>query len=59
MRGRLFRQRRDMQSAKRDVRTAAPVMVGDVIRTVRGRDVDLNDNEIRCVFELSGSTCSA
>src|SRR5688572_2259559 len=41
-----------MQSAKDDVRAPAPVVVGDAIRALRGRNVDLNDDEIRRIMQV-------
>ena len=52
VRGRLVRQRRHVQSAKRDVRAPPPVVIGDAIGAVRRRDVDLNHDEVRRVVQV-------
>src|SRR4029078_7241771 len=52
MPGRLFWQRRDMQSAQADVRPPAAVMIGYFVRTFCGCDVNLDDNQIRLIIQI-------
>ena len=46
MGGGLIRQRRDMQATKGHVRASRAVVIGNPIRAMSRRDVDLNDDEI-------------
>ena len=56
---RFVRQRRHVQAAEHDVCTSRAVVIGQAIRAVRRRDVDLNHDEFRVVVESSRSTCSS
>ena len=51
MRGRLVRQRRDVQAAEADVGAPAPVVVGERVGAAGGGDVDLDDDEVGLVVE--------
>ena len=41
-----------MQSAEHHVRATISVVVGEVIRTIGRRDVDLNHDEIGCIVQV-------
>ena len=49
---RFFGQRRDVKAAQSDVRAVRAIVIGDAIRAIRGRDVDLNDDEVRRPVEV-------
>ena len=51
VRGGFFRHRRDMEAAERHVRASTPIVVGQAIRAVRRRDVNLNDDQIGCIIQ--------
>jgi hypothetical protein len=50
--GGFVRQRRHVKPAHRHERAPGPVVVGDAIRAIRVRDVDLNQDEIRLVIKI-------
>jgi hypothetical protein len=52
VRERLVGKRCDMQTAERDVRTSRAVVIGDSIRAIRIRDVNLNQDEIGSILEI-------
>jgi hypothetical protein len=52
VRCRLVGQRRDVQTAHDDVCAAPPIVIGDGVRAVCRRDVDLDDHEIRRILEI-------
>src|SRR4030095_8343479 len=52
MRCGLLGQRRYMQTAHYDVRSAPAIVIRDVVRAICRRDVDLNDDEIRRILEV-------
>jgi len=50
--GGLVGQRRDVQAAEHDVHTAGAIAVGDLVRAIGVRDVDLDDDEIGCIVQV-------
>src|SRR5207248_10307991 len=52
MRRSFFRQRRYVQAAQHDERSARAIMIGDRIRAIRVRDVNLNDDQSRIVIKV-------
>src|SRR5262245_44611316 len=54
MPGGLFGQRRDMQASQANVRATAAVMVGDLVRALRGSDVNLNYDQVGLVVQVEG-----
>src|SRR5262245_48016055 len=45
-------KRCNVQSSKDNVSSVSSIMIGNSIGTVRGRNVDLNDHEVRCVVDV-------
>ena len=52
VRGGLPWQRGHMQPAERHVSALLPIVVGDAIRTMRRRDVDLNDDNVGLIVQV-------
>ena len=52
MRSGFVGQRRHVQSAKRHVRPSTAVVIGEAIRAMSGRDVDLNDDKVRRIIQI-------